>query len=67
MKISTRKLDYYMRAQLMTQGGLAKAAGVCRATINGTLHRGTCSTNTAAKIAKALGVYPAEIVEMEDK
>lgn len=66
MKISTSKINYLMGANLMTQCALAKAAGVSRVTVNSTLLKGSCSTVTAGKIAKALGVDPAEIIEMED-
>ena len=50
----------------MTQEKLAKAAEVSRATINTALLKGSCSVRTAGKIAKALGVDPAEIIEMEE-
>lgn len=66
MKISTRKIQSMMGAALMTQEKLAKAAGVSRATVNTALLKGSCSTQTAGKIAKALGVDPVEIIEMED-
>lgn len=66
MKISARKLTALMGAALMTQKDLAQKAGVSRATINGTVQKGSCSIQTADKIAKALGVDPAKIVEMED-
>lgn len=66
MKISPRKINYIMGARLMTQTSLAKESGVSRATINGLLLKGSCSTATAGKIAKALGVDPAEIVEREE-
>lgn len=65
MKISSRKIIALMGSALMTQEKLAKAAGVSRATVNTTLLKGSCSTQTAGKIAKALGVDPAEIIEME--
>ena len=63
MTICTRKIDLLMRAQLMTQQKLADLAGVSRTTINATLLKGSCSTGTAGKIAKALGVDPADIIE----
>ena len=66
MKISTRKILSMMGAALMTQEKLAKAAEVSRATINTALLKGSCSVRTAGKIAKALGVDPAEIIEMEE-
>ena len=66
MKISAKKIKRIIGANLMTQLQLANAAGVSRATINSALLKGSCSTQTAGKIAKALGVDPAEIIETED-
>lgn len=67
MIINPNRIKCFMGANLMTQEQLAKAAGVSKATVNATLLKGSCSTRTAGKIAKALGVEPAEIVEMEGK
>lgn len=66
MKINTRRIKQHMCANLMTQIQLAEVAGVSRATVNCTLLKGSCSIQTAGKIAKALGVDPAEIIETED-
>lgn len=66
MKISKRKILSMMGAKLMNQEQLAQAAGVSRATVNASLLKGSCSTQTTGKIAKALGVDPAELIEMED-
>lgn len=66
MKISKRKILSMMGAKLMNQEQLAQAAGVSRATVNASLLKGSCSTQTAGKIAKALGVDPAELIEMEE-
>lgn len=66
MVISVRKVRGLMGANLMTQIVLAKKAGVSRATINNALLKGSCSTQTVGKIAKALGVDPADIIEMEE-
>lgn len=66
MKISSRKIAQQMSSKLLTQAQLATAAGVSRATINATLLKGSCSIQTVGKIARALGVDPAEIIEMED-
>ena len=66
MNINARRIQRHMCANLMTQLQLAEAAGVSRATINCTLLKGSCSIQTVGKIAKALGVDPAEIIEMED-
>ena len=65
MQISKRKISALMNANLMTQLTLAKKAGVSRVTINSTLLKGSCSTETAGKIAKALGVDPIDIIDQE--
>lgn len=66
MNISARKITALMGAKLMTQLALAEAADVSRATINGALLKGSCSIQTAGKIAKALGVDPEDIIEKEE-
>lgn len=66
MKISKNKILRLMGANLMTQARLANAAAVSRATINATLGKGSCSPETAGKIAKALGVSPVDIIETEE-
>lgn len=63
LKVSANRIYYLMSAHLMTQGNLAEMAGVSRATINSALLKGSCSTTTAGKIAKALGVDPIDIIE----
>ena len=65
MHINIKKVSRLMGAKLMTQQALADAAGVSRVTINATLLKGSCSTRTAGKIAAALDVSPADIVEQE--
>lgn len=66
MNISTRRIKVLMGANLLTQKGLAEAAGVSRMTVNSALLKGSCSTKTAGKIAKALNVPPVEIIDNED-
>lgn len=66
MKISATRIKKLMGASLMNQGQLAQAAGVSRVTINTALLKGSCSTQTAGKIAKALGVAPVDIIEKEE-
>lgn len=66
MKISKRRIAALMGAELLTQGALAELANVSRSTINTALLKGSCSIYTVGKIAKALDVDPAEIIEMED-
>ena len=65
MKISTKKIKQMMGVNLWTQEQLAEAAEVSRATINSTLLKGSCSTQTAGKIARAMGVNPEDIIEKE--
>ena len=66
MKINPNAIKRLMGLHLMTQEQLAKEAGVARMTINGTLKKGSCSTITAGKIAKALGVDPVAIIPTEE-
>lgn len=66
MKISKRRISALMSRKLLTQCALAEMANVSRATINTALLKGSCSMLTLGKMAKALGVDPAEIIEMED-
>ena len=63
MTICIRRVMSLMGANLMTQKSLAEISGVSRATINNALLKGSCSTQTVGKIAKALGVDPADIIE----
>ena len=65
MKVESNRIVKLMGKNLMTQIALAKAAGVSRATINSTLLKGSCSIQTAGKIAKALGVDPVDIIGEE--
>ncbi|MBQ7137713.1 MAG: helix-turn-helix transcriptional regulator [Clostridia bacterium] len=65
MRISSRKVKRLMGAHLMTQQTLADVAGVSRATINAVLLKGSCSAQTVRKVAHALNVAPADIVEQE--
>lgn len=66
MKINANKIRLLQGEKDITQGTLADLAGVSRATVNGTLLKGSCSIGTAVKIAKALGVDPVDIIETED-
>ena len=65
MKINPNAIKRKMGAHLLTQEGLAKAAGVSRQTVNSMLLKGSCSVQTAGKIARALNVAPAELIEQE--
>lgn len=50
----------------MKIGQLADKAGMCRQNLSTIKNRGTCTALTACKIAAALGVDVAEIVEQEE-
>ena len=65
MKVSVNRIRRLMGVNLLTQLALAEVAGVSRVTINSTLLKGSCSTQTAGKIARALGVNPEDIIEKE--
>ena len=65
MRIKAKKIIEKMSEKLMTQKALAEVSGVSRITINNTIHKSSCSIPTVAKIAKALGVDPAELIEKE--
>lgn len=65
MRINPKAIKRMMGAHLLTQEGLAQVAGVSRGTINSTLLKGSCSVQTAGKIARALNVDPAELIEQE--
>lgn len=63
LKIYSKKVSVLMAKRLWTQKALAEAAGTNRVTINNALLKGSCSIQTAGKIAKALGVDPIDIIE----
>lgn len=64
MKISISKLERCMiRAEIYTMSALAKMVGVSPQSMSTIKQRGTCRMETAGKIARALGVDVAEIME----
>lgn len=65
MKLDVTKIKMILAKKEMNQVDLAVACGVERQQINGILSRGTCSLKTLGRIAKALGVDPAEILKKE--
>lgn len=66
MKINSKKIKSIMQEKLMTQKALANEASISTATVNNALLKGSCSVLTAGKIAKALGVDPAQIIKAEE-
>ena len=65
MKLDVMKIKMILAKKEMNQVDLAVACSVERQQINGILSRGTCSLKTLGRIAKALGVDPAEILKKE--
>lgn len=63
MKIDTKMVKKAMGAKLMTQNDLAELAELSRQTVNTVLIKGSCSAQTAAKLAAALDIAPGEFVE----
>ena len=65
MRIDRIKLIAEMARQDVTVNELAKVSGVSRVTITAIRTGKTCTPTTCAKLAAALGVDPAELVEKE--
>lgn len=63
MKVNGTKLELLTAQRGMTFLGLAKKAGLSRQTISATKMRGTCKPETLVKLADALDIDPAEIIE----
>ena len=63
MKISAVKIELLLARKNMTNKELAKKSGVCRQNISTSKKRGTCTPASLAKLAKALEVDPADLLE----
>ena len=66
MKADTNKLRLAMARACMNPQDLAKAAQMPAQTVNGVLRGRSIRPATLGRIAKALGVDPAEIIKEED-
>ena len=66
MIVNRKKLELAMARACMNSADLPKAAGLPRPTVQNAIVGKSVRPATAGKIAKALGVDPAEIIEMED-
>lgn len=66
MKVNRKKLELAMARACMTSAELPAAAGMPRPTVQNAITGRRVRPATVGKIAKALGVDPAEIIEMED-
>ena len=63
MKINLRNLELFLAQNQMTASELSERSGVCKQSISIIRYRGTCQPVTLAKIAKWLGVDPADLIE----
>ena len=63
MKINLRNLELFLAQNQMTASELSERSGVCKQSISIIRYRGTCQPVTLAKIAKGLGVDPANLIE----
>ncbi len=65
MEISKRKIKVLMAMQGLTTKDLAAKMGMQGNNLSTILTRGTCRPETAAKLAKGLGVDVREIIKEE--
>ena len=63
MKIDSIKIKLLMAEQEINQADLAERCEVSRQSVSCLLRCGSCTTKTAGKIAKALGVPVREIIK----
>lgn len=63
MRIDSIKIKLLMVEQEIRQADLADRCGFARQNLSAKLTRGTCTIETAGKIAKALGVPVREIIK----
>lgn len=66
MKLNRKKLELAMARVCMNSADLPNASGLPRPTVQNAIVGKSVRPATAGKIARALGVDPAEIIEMED-
>lgn len=65
MKLNTTKIALFLAEREMSKTAFAELCGVSRQNLSTILARGTCQPKTVGKLAKALGVDPAEIIKEE--
>ena len=63
MNISKRKIDLLMASRGISLVALSKISGISRQNLSTIKLRGTCRPETAAKLARGLGVEVIELVE----
>ncbi len=65
MYINARKIETILAKQGITKKAFAEKSGISRQNISTIIRRGTCEPKTAGKLARGLGIDPAEILESE--
>lgn len=63
MKLNTTKIALILADREMTRAALAEQCGLSRQNISTILTRGTCEPKTMGKLAKGLGIDPAELIK----
>ena len=63
MRVNAIKIESLLAVQGLTKTELAKKAGMSRQNVSTVVRRGTCEPRTAGKLASALGVDIADIIE----
>lgn len=61
MELNTRRVDVILAEKGMKRKNLAEASGLSKSNLSTVLRRGSCTTNTAGRIARGLGVPVTEI------
>ena len=62
MELNTRRVDVLLAERGMKRKNLAEVSGLSTSNLSTVLRRGSCTTNTAGRIAKGLGVPVSEII-----
>jgi DNA-binding Xre family transcriptional regulator len=65
MVISSKKLMLAMAGREMRAADIADETGLSRQTVSTIVQSGKCKPVTLGKIARALGVKPEQLVDME--
>lgn len=63
MNVSAIKIECLLAVRGLTKTELSKKSGMSRQSVSTVIRRGTCEPRTAGKLASALGVDIADIIE----
>jgi len=67
MKVKKKKMQLAMAKKGVLYRDVAEKSGVSRATLSAVMNGKSCRVETAGKIAKALGVSVADLIDWEGK